>query len=68
MLKAGSRQHDVAIALGITQSVIIRLWARYRITGNVAELLGARSHITKRRQDRYIRMTTRQTLRMTAMV
>ncbi|KOB73175.1 putative DNA-mediated transposase [Operophtera brumata] len=38
MLPAGSKQRTVAVALGITQSVISRLWTCYRITGSASPL------------------------------
>lgn len=68
MLEAGSRQRAVAFALNTTQSVISRLWTRYRMTGSVAERHGGRSRITTRRQDRYIQNTARRNRTMTAMM
>lgn len=68
MLQAGSRQRHVAAAVGTTQSVISRLWTRFRITGSVAERHGGRSRITTRRQDRYIQITARRNRTMTAMM
>lgn len=58
MLETGSPQRAVialCIALG-SMNVIIRLWARYHISGSVAEHHGGRSH--HHTQDRYIQMTT----------
>ena len=35
MLEAGSNQREVACILGVSQSVIGRLWQRYQTHGNV---------------------------------
>lgn len=37
MLQGGSSQRTVAAALGVSQSVISRLWARYNETNDVKE-------------------------------
>lgn len=64
MLQAGTRQRTVAVALGTTQSVISRLWT----LGSVAERHRGRSHVTTRKQDRYIQNTARQNRTKTAMM
>lgn len=68
MIEAGSRQRTVAVALNTTQSVISRLWTRYRSTGSVAERHGGRYRCTTRRQDRYIQITARRTPTITALM
>ncbi|RVE40518.1 hypothetical protein evm_014831 [Chilo suppressalis] len=68
MIEAGSRQRTVALALNTSQSVISRLWTRYRSTGTVAERHGGRYRCTTRRQDRYIQILTRRAPTITAMM
>ena len=68
MIEAGSRQRTAALALNTSQSVISRLWTRYRSTGTVAERHGGRYRCTTRRQDRYIQILTRRAPTITAMM
>lgn len=55
-LRTGSRQVDVARALGVSQSVISRLLARHQATGSVQERPRAGApRATDRNDDQYIR-------------
>lgn len=55
-LRTGSRQVDVAVEFGVSQSVISRLFRRYRDTGTVREREGrGRRRCTDRADERYIR-------------
>ena len=61
MLQAGLRQVDIARELGTTQSVISRLWNRYRETGTTSRRRGqGRRRCTTQQQDRYITLTIRR--------
>lgn len=56
-LRTGSRQVDVAAELGVSQSVVSRLFRRYRDTGSVRERDGrGRRSATDRDDERCIRM------------
>ncbi|KAL1493686.1 hypothetical protein ABEB36_009381 [Hypothenemus hampei] len=66
MLEAGMRQIDVANAIGTSQSVISRLFARYRETGAISERHPGRHRITTRNQDRFLQMTARRIPTVTA--
>jgi len=61
MLQAGLRQVDVAREFETTQSVISRLWNRYRETGTTSRRPGqGRRRCTTQQQDRYITLTIRR--------
>lgn len=66
MLEVGVRQVDVAERLGTTQSVISRLWRRYRDTGNPRERHLGRRRVTTAIQDRYITLQARRQSSLTA--
>lgn len=66
MLEVGVRQVDVAERLGTTQSVISRLWRRYRDTGNPRERHLGRRRATTAIQDRYITLQARRQSSLTA--
>lgn len=60
-LDVGQRQIDIAARFGVSQSVVSRLYDRYRQTGEVAERPGrGRTRVTSARNDRYF---VNQTLR-----
>lgn len=67
MLEAGSIQSEVAEAMGTGQSVISRLWSRYRVTGEVVERHRGPSRITTRTQDRFLQIAARMHPNVTAM-
>lgn len=54
MLEGGAIQRAVADNLGTSQSVISRLWSRYRVTGEVAERHPGGNRVTTDRQDRFL--------------
>lgn len=60
MLEAGRRQVDVAAALNTSQSVISRLWRRYRTSGDPSEQHPGRGRITTAVQDRYLTLEARR--------
>lgn len=66
MLENGARQNDVAEAFQTTQSVISRLWARYREHGDVSERHPGPSRITTPAQDRFLSQMARRNPRITA--
>lgn len=66
MLEAGMRQIDVARALNTTQSVISRLSARYRESGDVAERHTGRHRITTPQQDHFLQLNARRRPTLTA--
>lgn len=67
MIEAGATQIDVSEAMGTSQSVISRLWSRYRVTGQVVERHRGPQRITTHEQDRFIRNTARRQPNVTAM-
>lgn len=67
MLEAGATQHVVAETFLTNQSVISRLWSRYRATGSVAERHVGRYRVTTPIQDRYLQRTARRLPNTTAM-
>ena len=55
MLEAGLSQREVARVLGMSQSVVSRMWTRFHLTGNVMhQHAGGRECSTTRAQDRFI--------------
>lgn len=67
MLEGGAIQRAVADNLGTSQSVISRLWSRYRVTGEVAERHPGGNRVTTDRQDRFLRSTAKRQPNSTAM-
>lgn len=60
-LEAGQTQTEVSRALNVSQSIISRLWRRYRDTGEVSTRHRAgRPRVTNYRQDRYLAVTARR--------
>ncbi|GFV35250.1 HTH_Tnp_Tc3_2 domain-containing protein [Trichonephila clavipes] len=60
-LESGQTQHSVADAVGVTRSVVARLWNRFQETGNVRRRRGAgRPRATTSTDDRYIQLTARR--------
>ncbi|GFT14631.1 DDE_3 domain-containing protein [Trichonephila clavipes] len=54
-LESGQTQRSVADAVGVTRSVVARLWNRFQETGNVRRQPGAgRPRATTSTDDRYI--------------
>lgn len=66
LLEGGMRQVDVARQLGVTQSVISRLYSRYREHGDVSERHRGRERATTRRQDRFLQLNARRRRNITA--
>ena len=61
MLKAGLSQREVARVLGVSQSVVSRMWTRFHLTGNVMhQHAGSRERSTTRAQDRFITLQARR--------
>ena len=59
MLEAGLLQREVA--LGVSQSVVSRMWTRFHLTGNVMhQHTGGRERSTTRAQDRFIALQARR--------
>ena len=55
MLHSGLSQRHVANVLGVSQSVVSRMWNRFITTGNVMHLhAGGREHSTNEVQDRFL--------------
>jgi transposase len=67
MLENGAIQRVVAEGLHISQSVISRLWSRYRSTGDGAKRHTGRCRVTTQRQDRFLQMTARRQPNITVM-
>ncbi|GFX44377.1 transposable element Tcb2 transposase [Trichonephila clavipes] len=60
-LESGQTQRSVADAVGVTRSVVARLWNRFQETGNVRRQPGAgRPRATTSTDDRYIQLTARR--------
>lgn len=60
-LESGQTQRSVAEAVGVTRSVVARLWNRFQETGNVRRRPGqGRPRATTATDDRYIRLTARR--------
>ncbi|GFW64638.1 transposable element Tcb2 transposase [Trichonephila clavipes] len=60
-LESGQTQRSVADAVGVTRSVVARLWNRFQETGHVRRRPGAgRPCSTTSTDDRYIQLTARR--------
>ena len=60
MLEAGLSQREVVGVLGVSQSVVSRMWTRFNLTGNVMhQHAGGRERSTTRTQDRFIALQDR---------
>ncbi|XP_045471832.1 uncharacterized protein LOC123678722 [Harmonia axyridis] len=66
LLEGGMRQVDAAERMGVSQSVISRLWRRFRTTGNPAENHPGRGRCTTAIQDRFLVLTARRQPTITA--
>lgn len=66
MLEAGLTQREIAVAVNTQPSVVCRLWARYRATGDVAERHRGRYRVTTQRQDRFLQNAARRQPQITA--
>lgn len=66
LLQAGVQQTQVAEQLGVSQSVVSRLWRRFRDTGSPAEQHPGRGRSTTAAQDRYLILTARRQPTITA--
>ena len=61
MLHSGLSQRHVANILGVSQSVVSRMWNRFITTGNVRHLhAGGREHSTNEVQDRFLVVQARR--------
>ena len=61
MLHSGLSQRHVANVLGVSQSVVSRMWNRFITTGNVRHLhAGGRERSTKEVQDRFLVVQARR--------
>ena len=61
MLEAGLSQREVARVLGVSQSVVSRMWTRFHLTGNVMhQHAGGRERTTTRAQDQFIALQARR--------
>ncbi|GFY34718.1 HTH_Tnp_Tc3_2 domain-containing protein [Trichonephila clavipes] len=66
-LELGRIQLEVSEELGITQSVISRLWRRFHDDGNVSRCYSTgRSRVTTPNEDRYLAVTAKRNRRSTA--
>ncbi|KFM58227.1 Transposable element Tcb1 transposase, partial [Stegodyphus mimosarum] len=66
-LECGRTQLEVSDELGISQSVISRLWQRFRDDGNVRRrYCTGRSRVTTPNEDRYLAVTAKRNRRSTA--
>ena len=55
MLEVGASQRHVARQLGVSQSVVARMWSRYQMHGDVIpRYRGGRQRATTQAQDRFI--------------
>lgn len=66
LLDGGMTQTQVAVEMGTTQSVISRLYARYREEGDVRERHRGRDRITTPVQDRFLQLNARRRPTVTA--
>lgn len=66
LLQAGIRQVDVAERIGVSQSVISRLWKRFRESGSPAEQHPGRGRSTTAAQDRFLVLSARRQPTITA--
>ena len=61
MVKAGFSQREVARVLGVSQSVVSRMWTRFHLTGNVMhQHAGGRERSKTRAQDRFFTLQARR--------
>ena len=61
MLEAGLSQREVARVLGVSQSVVSRMWTRFHLNGNVMhQHAGGRERSATRAQDRFIALQARR--------
>lgn len=67
MIQAGATQIAVSEAMRTSQSVISRLWSRYRVSGEVVERHRGPQRITTHVQDRFIQNAARSQPNVTAM-
>ncbi|GFU20157.1 transposable element Tcb2 transposase [Trichonephila clavipes] len=66
-LEWGRTQLEVSEELGITQSVISRLWKRFQDDGNVSRYYRTgRPQVTTLNEDRYLAVTAKRNRRSTA--
>ncbi|GFV52116.1 uncharacterized protein TNCV_1093331 [Trichonephila clavipes] len=66
-LECGRTQLEVSEKLGITQSVISRLWQQFQDYGNVSRCYSPyRPRITMLNEDRYLAVTAKRNRRSTA--
>ncbi|GFV88737.1 transposable element Tcb1 transposase [Trichonephila clavipes] len=66
-LECGRTQLEVSEELGITQSVISRLWQRFQDDGNVSRCYSTgHPRVTTPNEDRYLAVTTKRNRRSTA--
>ncbi|GFT25746.1 transposable element Tcb1 transposase [Trichonephila clavipes] len=66
-LECGRTQLEVSEELGITQSVIFRLWQRFQDDGNVSRCYSTgRPRVTTPNEDRYLSVTANGNRRSTA--
>lgn len=64
--QAGMRQTEIADQMNVSQSVISRLWRRFRDTGSPAERHQGRGRCTTAAQDRFLILTARRQPTITA--
>ena len=61
MFEAGLSQREVARVLGVSRSVVSRMWTRFHLTGNVMhQHARGRERSTTRAQDRFITLQARR--------
>ncbi|GFT85738.1 HTH_Tnp_Tc3_2 domain-containing protein [Trichonephila clavipes] len=66
-LERGCTQLEVSEGLGITQSVISKLWQRFQEDGNVSRCYSTgRPRVTTLNEDRYLAVTAKRNRRSTA--
>ncbi|UYV83336.1 hypothetical protein LAZ67_23000615 [Cordylochernes scorpioides] len=66
-MEAGQSQAEVARWLGVTRSVVSKLWKKFQTTANVARTAEqGRPRVTTLNQDRYLSLLVRRNRRMTA--
>ncbi|GFX01392.1 uncharacterized protein TNCV_4736331 [Trichonephila clavipes] len=64
-LERGRTQLEVSEELGITQSVISRLWQRFQGDGNVSKCYSTGHHqVTTSNEDRYLAVTAKRNIRI----
>ncbi|GFX99735.1 HTH_Tnp_Tc3_2 domain-containing protein [Trichonephila clavipes] len=67
LMECGRSQLEVSEELGITWSVISRLWQRFQIDGNVSRCYSTgRPQVTTPNEDRYLAATAKRNRRSTA--